>query len=440
MKELSRCSDLNKVARLVLVRYQNVGEVIKGCLFCGDTYICDTAEAKSFQDGKPVPKGSYRIKMRKLPRVSLGSGYYRKGEDRLYLGLPRQQYSVCCITDDAYKPKRGDIGIGFRYGSLKDIKNNFLNESEACRNLLAKIVRTMDCVIFNIVDADERDAIHLRAVQTVDIVSKGRPPKYLAGMDNPNSLLAWYLKVIASQKDALLEVCKTIVADAYFSKKPFVNGLIDLGFNIISRFRSDVRLRYLYDGPKTGKRGRPKVYGDRVDIRNLDMNAFVSEDITSDDKVVTLYSAVVWSAGLKRKVKVVIVDCLEPGRKTQERKVFFSTDTSMSARDIMDIYRTRFQIEYLYRDAKQFTGLAHCQSRKRESLDFAFNMSLSSVNVARAFARSCGVHLSVSNVKTLIHNADMIQRFIRMSGKHPHRLLNANDFKELLYYGVSDAA
>ena len=157
MKELSRCSDLNKVARLVLVRYQNVGEVIKGCLFSGDTYICDTAEAKSFQDGKPVPKGSYRIKMRKLPRVSLGSGYYRKGEDRLYLGLPRQQYSVCCITDDAYKPKRGDIGIGFRYGSLKDIKNNFLNESEACRNLLAKIVRTMDCVIFNIVDADERD-------------------------------------------------------------------------------------------------------------------------------------------------------------------------------------------------------------------------------------------------------------------------------------------
>ena len=105
---------------------------------------------------------------------------------------------------------------------------------------------------------------------------------------------------------------------------------------------------------------------------------------------------------------MVIVDCLEPGKKTQERKVFFSTDTSMSARDIMDIYRTRFQIEYLYRDAKQFTGLTHCQSRKKESLDFAFNMSLSSINVARAFARSCGVHLSVSNVKTLIHNADMI--------------------------------
>ena len=42
-------------------------------------------------------------------------------------------------------------------------------------------------------------------------------------------------------------------------------------------------------------------------------------------------------------------------------------------------------VEYLYRDTKQFTGLTHCQSRKRASLDFAFNMSLSSTNVARLF-------------------------------------------------------
>ena len=115
------------------------------------------------------------------------------------------------------------------------------------------------------------------------------------------------------------------------------------------------------------------------------MNAFVSENITSDDKVVTLYSSVVWSVGLGAQGQGGHCWLLEPGKKTQERKVFFSTDTSMSAKDIMDIYWSRFQIEYLYRDAKQFAGLTHCQSRKRESLDFAFNMSLSSINVARFF-------------------------------------------------------
>ena len=48
-------------------------------------------------------------------------------------------------------------------------------------------------------------------------------------------------------------------------------------------------------------------------------------------------------------------------------------------------YIPKLGIEYLYRDAKQLTGLTHCQSRKRESLDFAFNMSLSSINVASFF-------------------------------------------------------
>ncbi len=49
-----------------------------------------------------------------------------------------------------------------------------------------------------------------------------------------------------------------------------------------------------------------------------------------------------------------IVDGLmEPGKKTQTRKVFFSTDTEMPAKDIMDIYRTRFQIEFLLNDFKE---------------------------------------------------------------------------------------
>jgi hypothetical protein len=38
-------------------------------------------------------------------------------------------------------------------------------------------------------------------------------------------------------------------------------------------------------------------------------------------------------------------------------------------------YRTRFQIEFGIRDAKQFTGLQSQQTRDRERLDFAFNKS-----------------------------------------------------------------
>jgi hypothetical protein len=39
------------------------------------------------------------------------------------------------------------------------------------------------------------------------------------------------------------------------------------------------------------------------------------------------------------------------------------------------MYRLRFQIEFLYRDAKQFTGLNDCQARSPSKLNF-HNMSL----------------------------------------------------------------
>ena len=292
-----------------------------------------------------------------------------------------------------------------------------------------------------VIDADEKDAVHLKAVQTVDTVKVGRPPKYIAGMKNPNSLTAWYLRALAQEKDALLKISNIVAADAFFSKESFVNGVTLLGFHLVSRFRSDVSLKYLYTGPKTGKKGRPKEVDGKVDLDNLRMDVFQEENYDDGEgKTVTLYTAVVRATSLKRNVRVVIVDCMEPGKKTQTRKVFFSTDTEMSAKDIMDIYRTRFQIEFLLRDSKQYTGLTHCQSRQKEALAFHFNMSLTAINVARAFARQDKRNLSVANVKTLIHNAMMIHRFSVLSGKLPNKLLNTNDFKELLYYGVANAA
>ena len=150
-------------------------------------------------------------------------------------------------------------------------------------------------------------------------------------------------------------------------------------------------------------------------------------------------TAVVWAVSLAREVRVVVVDYLDSDKRRQTRKVFFSTDTSMSARDIFDIYRTRFQLEFVFRDAKQFTGLTHCQARNKEALSFAFNASLTSVNLARAFARQQGMNISVGSTKTLLHNAAMVDRFIAMSGKSPNMRLNNTDFNELLFYGVRAA-
>ena len=64
-------------------------------------------------------------------------------------------------------------------------------------------------------------------------------------------------------------------------------------------------------------------------------------------------------------------------REKLRHRIAIAIDTS---------YIPKSGVEYLYRDAKQFAGLTHCQSWKRESLDFAFNMSLSSINVVSFFS------------------------------------------------------
>lgn len=80
------------------------------------------------------------------------------------------------------------------------------------------------------------------------------------------------------------------------------------------------------------------------------------------------------------------------------------------------------------------------EERNKETLAFAFNMSLSSINVARAYARQENINLFVGSTKTLLHNAAMVNRFIAISGKRPNMRLNNTNFKELLFYGVRAVA
>lgn len=337
---------------------------------------------------------------------------------------PARGHRIAIAIDPCYIPKSGKKTPGVDW---------FWS---GCASAMKK---GLEILGISIADADIKDSIFLKAEQTFTGKKRGRKPKCTKGMDDPDSLTGWYLRMLTSNRRQLLSVCKLIVADAYFSKESFVTGVQRLGFDLVSRFRDDVRLRYLYAGPKLHKRGRPQKYAGKVDLKNLDMSVFNEECITEGKTSFRMYSAVVNAISFERDVKVVIVDYEDTEKKRQVRKVFFSTDTGMSAKDIFEIYRTRFQLEFVFRDAKQFTGLTHCQARNSKALSFAFNASLTSVNIARAFARQQGMDLSVGSTKTLLHNAAMVERFISMSGKHADMRFNNTDFKELLFYGVRAA-
>ncbi len=285
------------------------------------------------------------------------------------------------------------------------------------------VKRGLEILGIGIVDVDMRNCMMLRAEQTPD-------NETLRNKADGYNLVDWYLDVLRKHRERLLAITPYVVADAWFSKANFVNELCAMGFHLISRLRDDASLWYSHDGIRTGKRGRPRIKGEKIDFDNLDLSRCECLD-TDDGKV---YVIKAYAQAMKRNIKIVV-----HYPKLGGHKIYFSTDIEMNGKDIIEYYRTRFQIEFCFRDAKQFTGLNHCQARDLKKLDFAFNASFASVNIAKIMRREEYPTLSIGLLKSYLSNIYVLNRFLAKSGVRPNRTLNAKLVKKLFEL-VADAA
>jgi IS4 transposase len=147
-----------------------------------------------------------------------------------------------------------------------------------------------------------------------------------------------------------------LVTDALYSKQTFTHGVLKCGYHPIGKLRCDANLRYLLTGQQKSK-GRDKLYDGKLIIGDINRLDFVGEH-----NGVKLYTAMVNCVNLKRTIRVVYL------LKNTGYAVLFSTDTELDALTLYRYYKARFQIEFLFRDAKQFTGLNDCQARSEPAL------------------------------------------------------------------------
>ena len=186
-----------------------------------------------------------------------------------------------------------------------------------------------------LIDIDTKDCMMLRAHQSLNNKELSLRNK---------TMVDFYISVIKRYRKELLKLSTLIVADAYFSTSTFVNGIKKEGFSLISRFRDNACLFYVYAGPRTGKRGRPKTKDGKIDMKNLDLTRM--EKMEMKDIEGTAYTLIAYSKALKCKVRLVIWQ-IPNGKK----KLFFSTDTS--GEEVLLYYRTWFQIEFYFKWIKQ---------------------------------------------------------------------------------------
>lgn len=249
---------------------------------------------------------------------------------------------------------------------------------------------------------------------------------YYAQQTMPNEgqhLLDYYTELVEEQSTNLQGLSRYLAVDAYFSKYSFVERVCATGLDVVTRLRDDAALRYRYLGPRLKKRGRPRQYGGKLDPKKPDLDYF---RVCIEEDHWVAYEAVLQAKALKRWVKVVLVHYFDENKELKSCKIFISTHTAMTGMDLLLYYHLRFQIEFLYRDGKQFLGLNHCQSRQEERLHFHFNFVLTLLSITKVVhwlpevkIRDSKIPFSVQNIKNRAQNEFLLERFIDLFGVCP---------------------
>jgi hypothetical protein len=110
----------------------------------------------------------------------------------------------------------------------------------------------------------------------------------------------FYLSSIERVAQVILQHTKYFAFDGYFTKKKFVDGVVQMGFNFIGKLRVDANLRMLYTGEQKKGRGRPKKFAGKCKINEL-LGFTYERDFDGETK---LYSGIFYSPSLERIIKV----------------------------------------------------------------------------------------------------------------------------------------
>jgi hypothetical protein len=262
-----------------------------------------------------------------------------------------------------------------------------------------KVLKGIEIGGFAVIDVENNTAFSLEAIQTPSMNELKAEEK---------TLVKHYVSLVIERKENLISFSPYLAVDGYFAKKEFINPIMNqTELQVISKMRSDANLYYIYRGEPTGLRGRPKTLDGKMKMQQIDKRRI---KCCYEDEETKIYDGVVYSKSLKRKIKLAYIE-----QSNGSYAVLFSTDLNLDGQTIYLYYKSRYQIEFLFRDAKQFTGLTQCQARSENKMHFHFNVSLTAVSIAKAVyflkeRKAKTESFSMSDVKTIHLNKIMVDR------------------------------
>ena len=188
------------------------------------------------------------------------------------------------------------------------------------------------------------------------------------------------IKALLKRIDDLIPV-RYLVLDGYFGHNPALQMTQQCGLALISKLRINTALYFPSTLPSAG-RGRPRLYGQRFNPQQIDAKYRVSTQ-TQGNITTEVYQ--VSKLRHKKFPEPLNVVCILKTHLLTEKKshvLLFSSDLALEAEKMIDYYRLRFQIEFNFRDAKQYWGLEDFMNVNKTPVNNAANLSMFMVNVS----------------------------------------------------------
>jgi IS4 transposase len=227
-----------------------------------------------------------------------------------------------------------------------------------------------------------------------------------------------------------------LVLDGHFGNHPAFHMVRQCQLHLISKLRYDAALHFRYSGQSPKRGPRPRL-GEQVDVRSIP-EAYLMETTVQDGFETRTYQMQLLHKDFSDPLNVVILLRTNLVTKAWANVILFSSDLELSYDKLIDFYSLRFQIEFNFRDAKQFWGLEDFMNVTPIAVTNAANLSLFMVDVSQVLMcqyRQDDPNFSVLDLKAYYRGYRYVTETIQMLPQKPDDNLVSQLFHKVAVLG-----
>jgi len=334
--------------------------------------------------------------------------------------------------------------------------------------LLNKVVKGIGIFSLSLVSVEERRSYPLRVEQVIrdeveklaakerkqkrskkgkDVPKKKRGrPKGSRNRDKTQVALSPELKRIQEMlKNQLERLCnwvsvRYLALDGHFANNNALQMVRQCGLHLISKLRYDAALHFVYEGQQK-RTGPRKQYGQKIDYRQI-QEPYLVESSVQDGIQTCIYQAQMLHHEFVQVLNVVIIAKTNLRTGAFANVNLFSSDLELSYETIIDYYSLRFQIEFNFRDAKQYWGLEDFMNVNAVPVMNAINLSLFMVNLSQVLLRQfrqTQPNSGILDLKAFFRAAKYFEETIKMLPQKPEPFLLEQIFGQITTLGCIHA-